>query len=98
MGLVDRFDVYSKHEQKQSLFMIETPIKTRCRAARDRTFDGVIAKLIKLANFWRLLAGSFSAASKQILQVNASTEYSFESSRRDLHNALLSLGLISQRL
>ena len=44
-----------KHEQKQSLFMIETPIKTRCRAARDRTFDGVIAKLIKLDKISKFL-------------------------------------------
>ena len=49
------------------------------------------ARGLELADFQGTLEGSFSAVSKP----NFASKYAFESSRRDLHNALLCTALKS---
>ena len=67
------------------------PLGTATRAVLIKHVRGGmlgLANLAKLANFvksCKFLAGSFSAVSKR----NFASKYTFESSRRDLHNALL---------
>ena len=68
---------------------------TCCRRRRRRVPKGVPRTYdvtIDYACEWQTLQGSFSAVSKP----NFASKYAFESSRRDLHNALLRTALQSQ--